>query len=44
MLCPQPAPSRAQTVEQEFMSYITASCSAEGTDPLSFWMVIPCLK
>ena len=43
MLRPQRAPSRAQTVEQEFMLYIMASCSAEGTDPLSFWAVIPCL-
>ena len=28
-----------QTIQQEFMSYITANCSPEGTDPLLFWAV-----
>ena len=28
-----------QTVEQKLASYTTASCSPEGTDPLSFWAV-----
>ena len=29
----------AQTIQQEFMAYITANCSSEGTDPLFFWAV-----
>lgn len=28
-----------QTVQQDFMSYITANCSPEATDALSFWVV-----
>ncbi|KIK19822.1 hypothetical protein PISMIDRAFT_106876, partial [Pisolithus microcarpus 441] len=31
--------SNVQTAEQELASYVTASCSPEGTDPLSFWAV-----
>ncbi|KIK19728.1 hypothetical protein PISMIDRAFT_85242, partial [Pisolithus microcarpus 441] len=31
--------SNVQTAEQELTSYVTASCSPEGTDPLSFWAV-----
>ncbi|KIM58277.1 hypothetical protein SCLCIDRAFT_28178 [Scleroderma citrinum Foug A] len=27
-----------QTIQQEFMSYITANCSPEATDALSFWV------
>lgn len=39
ILYPQRAPTGVQTVEQELVSYVTASCCPRGADPLSFWAV-----
>ncbi|KAG9315120.1 hypothetical protein JVU11DRAFT_4241 [Chiua virens] len=38
-LYPQHPQTNTQTISQEFILYVMASCSPEGTDPLSFWAV-----